>query len=193
MMHISAFALASVLASSAAQAASSVPAPTQQQIQAAFDAAVASKPRTLPISFKITSLKGCLPSPEVEGETVCLVGLSVGLREGFVAVPLRQEGERWIGLERKKPEFPGPTPAEAQALIRDWASKLAESDPQAAKDPQVQEAQTVMQVKAIERCEVKRKSGYLACDTVLAVPGKDDISTELTFAFEEQGWQYVPR
>lgn len=189
-MRLTYFAIATLFATSAVQAATM---PTQQQIQAAVDAGVAKTGGAIPIAFKVTSLKGCLPSPEVDGETVCLVGMSAGMRDGFTVLPLRLEGERWVGVERKNARFPGPAPLEAQALIRDWANKLAASDPQAAKDPQVQEAQTVMQVKAIEQCEVKRKSGYLACNAVLTVPGKPDISTDLQFAYEDGAWQYVPR
>lgn len=189
-LSLFAFALFAATATTAAQAAAM---PTQQQIQAAVDAGVARTGTPFPMAFKITSVKGCLPSQEVAGEVACLVGMSAGMRDGFTVLPLRQDGDNWVGVERKNARFPGPAPLEAQALIRAWAGKLAASDPQAAKDPQVQEAQTVMQVKTIEQCEVKRKSGYLACDAVLVVPGKPDISTDLQFAYEDGAWQYVPR
>lgn len=189
IMRLSIVACASLFAISTVQAAM----PTQPQIQAAVDAGVAKTGMSIPMAFKITSVKGCLPSQDVEGEVACLVGMSAGMRDGFTVLPMRLDGESWVGVERKSAKFPGPTPAEAQVLVRAWAKQLAESDPQAAKDPQVQEAQTVMQVKTIENCEVKRKSGYLACDAVLTVPGKADIKTDLTFAYDAKGWQYVPR
>ncbi|KAB8042745.1 hypothetical protein [Janthinobacterium aquaticum] len=189
-MRLSLLAFATLFAASAVHGATM---PTQQQIQAAVDAGVAKTGGTIPMAFKITSLKGCLPSQEVDGEVACLVGMSAGMRDGFTVLPLRQNGGNWIGVERKKAKFPGPAPEVAQTLIRDWANKLAASDPQAAKDPQVQEAQTVMQVKTIEQCEVKRQSGYVACNAVLTVPGKPDISTDLQFVYEDAAWQYVPR
>ena len=181
--------LATVI-STAAQAAAT---PTQEQIQAAVDAGVAKTQSSMPIAVKVTSLSGCRPSPEVKEETVCLVGMSAGMRDGFMVLPLRQEGGNWVGVERKNAQFPGPAPAEAMALIRAWAKEEMARDPEAAKDKQLQEAATTMQVKSLAHCEVKRKTGYLACDTVLSVPGRDDIKTEFTFMLESTGWRYVPR
>lgn len=189
-MRLSTLAIATLFAATAAQAATM---PTQPQIQAAVDAGVAKTRMSIPMAFKITSVKGCLPSQEVEGEVACLVGMSAGMRDGFTVLPMRLEGENWIGVERKNASFPGPAPAEAQVLVRAWANELAASNPQAAEDPQVKEAQTVMEVKSIEHCEVKRQTGYLACDAALSVPGKADIKTELTFVYDAKGWQYVPR
>ncbi|MFZ4878749.1 hypothetical protein ACL9RI_26995 [Janthinobacterium sp. Mn2066] len=181
---------------SASLLAHAAPMPTQEQINAAVQAGVAKQKSSVPIPVKVTSLQGCqqAPEPEFKGETVCLVGMSAGMRDGFTVLPLRQEGDSWVGVERKHAQFPGPAPAEAQALIRAWAKQEVANNPELAKDRQMQEAQTTMQVKAIHDCEVKRSSGYLQCDTVLSVPGRpDDIKTELTFALEAGGWRYVPR
>ena len=167
--------------------------PTQQQIQAAVDAGVAKTQSSVPMAVKVTSVSGCLPSPEVQAETVCLVGMSAGMRDGYTVLPLRQEGGNWVGVERKNAQFPGPSTAEATALLRAWAKEEMARDPEAAKDKQLQEAATTMQVKSLANCDVKRKTGYLACDTVLSVPDRDDIKTEFMFMLASTGWRYVPR
>ena len=185
-----AFAFATLFSASAVHAAAT---PTQQQIQAAVDAGVAKTQSSMPMAVKVTSVSGCVPSPEVQDETVCLVGMSAGMRDGYTVLPLRQEGGNWVGVERKNAQFPGPSTAEVTALIRAWAKDEMARDPEAAKDKQLQEAATTMQVKSLANCEVKRKTGYLACDTVLSVPDRDDIRTEFKFMLESTGWRYVPR
>lgn len=174
--------------------------PTLEQIHAAVQAGVARTQARMqssipvPISVKVTSLQGCQDSLEVPGEVVCLVGMSAGMRDGFNVLPLRKEGDTWVGVERKNAQFAGPSPAEAQAMIRAWAKDEVARDPDAAKDVQMQEAQSTMQVKAVNACEVKRKTGYLVCDTELSVPSRPDgIKTELTFMLENASWRYVPR
>ncbi|KAB8059136.1 hypothetical protein GCN74_13765 [Janthinobacterium sp. FT14W] len=180
-----------------AQAAST---PTLEQIHAAVQAGVAKTQAkmqsnvTVPIAVKVTSLAGCQDSQEVPGEVVCLVAMSAGMRDAFMVLPLRNENGTWVGVERKNAKFAGPSPAEAQAMIRAWAKEEVARNPEAAKDVQMQEAQSTMQVKAINDCEVKRKTGYLVCDTELSVPSRPDgIKTELTFMLESAGWRYVPR
>ena len=172
--------------------------PTLEQIHAAVQAGVAkTQARTqssIPISVKVTGLQGCQDSLEVPGEVVCLVSMSAGMRDGFTVLPLRNENGTWVGVERKHAKFAGPSPAEAQAMIRAWAKEEVARDPEAAKDVQMQEAQSTMQVKAINECDVKRKTGYLACNTELSVPSRPDgIKTELSFMLENGGWRYVPR
>ena len=174
--------------------------PTLEQIHAAVQAGVARTQARMqssipvPISVKVTSLQGCQDSLEVPGEVVCLVGMSAGMRDGFNVLPLRKEGDTWVGVERKNAQFAGPSPAEAQAMIRAWAKEEVARDPEAAKDVQMQEAQSTMQVKAVNECEVKRKTGYLVCDTELSVPSRPDgIKTELTFMLDSGNWRYVPR
>lgn len=115
------------------------------------------------------------------------------MRDGYVVLPLRQDGAEWIGVERKHAQYPGPTPAEAQALIRAWATELAAADPEAAKDEQIQQAMTTLQVKAVDNCEVIRKSGILHCEATLSLPAKPAIKTDLKFALDGKGWRYVPR
>ena len=188
---------AALFAALPAQAASM---PTLEQIHAAVQAGVARTQARMqssipvPISVKVTSLQGCQDSQEVPGEVVCLVGMSAGMRDGFNVLPLRKEGDTWVGVERKNAKFAGPSPAEAQAMIRAWAKEEVARDPEAAKDVQMQEAQSTMQVKAVKECEVKRQTGYLVCDTQLSVPSRPDgIKTELTFMLESAGWRYVPR
>lgn len=174
--------------------------PTLEQIHAAVQAGVARTQARMqssipvPISVKVTSLAGCQESLEVPGEVVCLVGMSAGMRDGFNVLPLRKEGDTWVGVERKNASFAGPSPAEAQAMIRAWAKEEVARDPDAAKDVQMQEAQSTMQVKAVNECDVKRKTGYLVCDTELSVPSRPDgIKTELTFMLDSGNWRYVPR
>ena len=172
--------------------------PTLEQIQAAVQEGVAkTQARTqssMPIAVKVKSLQGCQDSLEVPGEVVCLVAMSAGMRDGFNVLPLRKEGDTWIGVERKNAKFAGPSPAEAQAMIRAWAKEEVARDPDAAKDVQMQEAQSTMQVKAVNECDVKRKTGYLVCDTELSVPSRPEgIKTELTFMLENASWRYVPR
>ena len=172
--------------------------PTLEQIHAAVQAGVArTQARTqsaMPFAVKVTSLQGCQDSLEVPGEVVCLVAMSAGMRDGFNVLPLRKEGDTWVGVERKNAKFAGPLPAEAQAMIRAWAKDEVARNPDAAKDVQMQEAQSTMQVKAVNECDVKRKTGYLVCDTELSVPSRPDgIKTELTFMLENAGWRYVPR
>ncbi|WP_426089008.1 hypothetical protein [Janthinobacterium sp. PSPC1-1] len=172
--------------------------PTLEQIHAAVQAGVArTQARTqsaMPFAVKVTSLQGCQDSLEVPGEVVCLVAMSAGMRDGFNVLPLRKEGDTWVGVERKNARFAGPSPAEAQAMIRAWAKDEVARNPDAAKDVQMQEAQSTMQVKAVNECDVKRKTGYLVCDTELSVPSRPEgIKTELTFMLENAGWRYVPR
>ena len=172
--------------------------PTLEQIHAAVQAGVAkTQAKTqspMPFAIKVTSLAGCQDSQEVAGEVVCGVSMSAGMRDGFTVLPLRNENGTWVGVERKHAKFAGPSPAEAQAMIRAWAKEEVARDPEAAKDVQMQEAQSTMQVKAINECDVKRKTGYLACNTELSVPSRPDgIKTELSFMLENGGWRYVPR
>nr|WP_314629273.1 hypothetical protein [uncultured Janthinobacterium sp.] len=191
------------LALTAAALSATLPAhaaamPTLEQIHAAVQAGVAktqAKTRSsIPMAVKVTSLAGCQDSQEVPGEVVCLVGMSAGMRDGFAVLPLRSENGSWVGVERKHAKFAGPSPAEAQAMMRAWARDEVARDPEAAKDPQMQEALTTMQVTAINECEVKRQTGYLVCDTVLSVPSRPDgIKTEFTFKLDNAAWQYVPR
>ncbi|WP_409026775.1 hypothetical protein OX462_18705 [Janthinobacterium sp. SUN098] len=174
--------------------------PTLEHIQAAVQAGVAKTQARMqssipvPIPVKATSLQGCQESQEVPGEVVCLVGMSAGMRDGFMVLPLRNDNGTWVGVERKDAKFAGPSPAEAQAMIRAWAKEEVARNPEAAKDVQMQEAQSTMQVKAVNECDVKRKTGYLVCDTQLSVPSRPEgIKTELTFMLENAGWRYVPR
>ncbi|MGK5062070.1 hypothetical protein [Janthinobacterium sp. LB3P112] len=174
--------------------------PTLEQIHAAVQAGVAKTRAKIqstlpvPIAVKVTSLTGCQDSQEVPGEVVCLVGMSGGMRDAFMVLPLRNENGTWVGVERKDAKFAGPSPAEAQAMIRAWAKEEVARDPEAAKDVQMQEAQSTMQVKAVNECDVKRKTGYLVCDTELSVPSRPEgIKTELTFMLENANWRYVPR
>ena len=172
--------------------------PTLEQIQAAVQAGVAKTQAktqsSMPFAVKVKSLQGCQDSLEVPGEVVCLVAMSAGMRDGFNVLPLRKEGDTWVGVERKHAKFAGPSPAEAQAMIRAWAKEEVARNPDAAKDVQMQEAQSTMQVKAVNECEVKRKTGYLVCDTELSVPSRPDgIKTELTFMLDSGNWRYVPR
>ena len=192
-MRLTIFALtfATVFSAGAVHAATT---PTQEQIQAAVDAGVAKTQSSMPIAVKVTSLSGCLPSPEVKEETVCLVGMSAGMRDGFMVLPLRQDAGVWVGVERKDAQFPGPSTAEAMALLRAWAREEMARDPEAAKDKQMQEAATTMQIKSLANCEVQRKTGHLACDTVLSTPSQSgDIKAEFSYAFENGAWRYVPR
>lgn len=192
-MRLTTFALtlATVIAASAAQAATT---PTLEQIQAAVDAGVAKTKSSVPMAVKVTSVAGCLPSPEVTEETVCLVGMSAGMRDGFTVLPLRQDNGQWVGVERKNAQFPGPAPAEAMALVRAWATDYMARDPEAAKDKQLQEAATTMQIKSLANCEVKRKTGYVVCDTVLTTPSQaSDVKTEFTYMLENGAWRYIPR
>jgi hypothetical protein len=172
--------------------------PTLEHIQAAVQAGVAKSQAkmqsSIPIPVKATSLRGCQESQEVQGEVVCLVGMRAGMRDGFMVLPLRNDNGTWVGIERKDAKFAGPSPAEAQAMIRAWAKEEVARNPEAAKDAQMQEAQSTMQVKAVNDCDVMRKTGYLVCDTQLSVPSRPDgIKTELTFMLENANWRYVPR
>lgn len=174
--------------------------PTLEHIQAAVQAGVAKTQAKMqsavpvPIAVKVTSLTGCQESQEVPGEVVCLVAMSAGMRDAFMVLPLRNENGTWVGVERKHAKFAGPSPAEAQAMIRAWAKEEVARDPEAAKDVQMQEAQSTMQVKAVNECDVKRKTGYLVCDTELSVPSRPEgIKTELTFMLDGGAWRYVPR
>jgi hypothetical protein len=190
-LTIFAFAFAPLFSAGAVQAATT---PTQQQIQAAVDAGVAKTQSSVPMSVKVTSLAGCQPSPEVQEETVCLVGMSAGMRDGYMVLPLRQEGGNWVGVERKNAQFPGPALDEAMALVRAWAKDEMAKNPEAAKDKQLQEAATTMQIKSLANCDVKRKTGYLVCDTVLSTPSQaSDVKTELTYMLDNGAWRYVPR
>ncbi|MDN2678248.1 hypothetical protein [Janthinobacterium sp. SUN033] len=198
-MRLTSLALtaAALFATLPAQAATM---PTLEQIHAAVQVGVAKTRAkmqstvTVPIAVKVTSLTGCQDSQEVPGEVVCLVAMSAGMRDAFMVLPLRNENGTWVGVERKDAKFAGPSPAEAQAMIRAWAKEEVARNTEAAKDVQMQEAQSTMQVKAINECEVKRKTGYLVCDTELSVPSRPEgIKTELTFMLENANWRYVPR
>ncbi|MGK5016300.1 hypothetical protein [Janthinobacterium sp. HLS12-2] len=174
--------------------------PTLEQIHAAVQAGVAKTQAKMqsampvPIAVKVKSLQGCQDSLEVPGEVVCLVGMSAGMRDGFNVLPLRNEGDTWVGVERKNAKFAGPSPAEAQAMIRAWAKEEVARNPEAAKDVQMQEAQSTMQVKVVNECDVQRKTGYLVCDTELSLPSRPQgFNTELTFMLESGNWRYVPR
>ncbi|MGK5073669.1 hypothetical protein [Janthinobacterium sp. ZB1P44] len=198
-MRLTSLALtaAALFAALPAQAATM---PTLEHIQAAVQAGVAKTQAKMqsavpvPIAVKVTSLTGCQESQEVPGEVVCLVAMSAGMRDAFMVLPLRNENGTWVGVERKHAKFAGPSPAEAQAMIRAWAKEEVARDPEAAKDVQMQEAQSTMQVKAVNECDVKRKTGYLVCDTELSVPSRPEgIKTELTFMLDGGAWRYVPR
>jgi hypothetical protein len=198
-MRLTSLALtaAALFAALPAQAATM---PTLEHIQAAVQAGVAKTQAKMqsavpvPIAVKVTSLTGCQESQEVPGEVVCLVAMSAGMRDAFMVLPLRNENGTWVGVERKHSKFAGPSPAEAQAMIRAWAKEEVARDPEAAKDVQMQEAQSTMQVKAVNECDVKRKTGYLVCDTELSVPSRPEgIKTELTFMLDGGAWRYVPR
>lgn len=190
-LTIFAFAFATLFSAGLVHAATT---PTQQQIQSAVDAGVAKTQSSVPMAVKVTSVTGCLPSPEVQDETVCLVGMSAGMRDGYTVLPLRQEGGNWVGVERKNARFPGPSPAEAVALLRTWAKEEMAKDPEAAKDRQMNEAATTMQITSIDDCEVVRKTGHLSCDVVLNVPGQaSKIDVKFSYALENGAWRYVPR
>jgi hypothetical protein len=120
--------------------------------------------------------------------------MSAGMRDGYMVLPLRQEGGNWVGVERKNAQFPGPALDEAMALVRAWAKDEMAKNPEAAKDKQLQEAATTMQIKSLANCDVKRKTGYLVCDTVLSTPSQaSDVKTELTYMLDNGAWRYVPR
>lgn len=174
------------------------PMPTQEQIDAAVQAGVAkTQAKTqsaVPIAVKVTSLQGCQDSQEVQGEVVCLVSMSAGMRDGFMVLPLRNDDGTWVGVERKHAKFAGPSPAEAQAMARAWVKEEAARSPQLAKDLQMAEAEASLQVKAINECEVRRSTGYLVCDTEVSLPSRPQgFKTELTFLLESGNWRYVPR
>jgi len=166
--------------------------PTAQQIQAAVDAGVAKSPSPVPIALRITSLRGCRPSPEVKEETVCLVGMSAGMRDGYTVLPLRQDGGVWAGVQRKGAEFPGPSPDEAKAAMNTWAEHELATNPEAAKDAQIKAIPTIG-VKAVELCEVARKTGYLECEATLTIPGQADVKTDFKFELDSNGWRFIPR
>ncbi|OBV40968.1 hypothetical protein [Janthinobacterium psychrotolerans] len=192
-MRLTTFALtlATVFSFSAAQAAAT---PTLEQIHAAVAAGVAKTKSSVPIAVKVNSLSGCQPSPEVQGETVCLVGMSAGMNEGYTVLPLRQENGLWAGVERRDARFPGPQPAEAVALLRTWAKAEMAKDPEAAQDKQMNEAATTMDITSIDDCQVMRKTGLVRCDVVLTVPGQAiKISAKMSYAFENGKWRYVLR
>ncbi|WP_332862459.1 hypothetical protein [Janthinobacterium svalbardensis] len=196
-MRLTTFALTAA-ALFAALPAHAATMPTLEHIQAAVQAGVArtqaKTQSSMPFAVKVKSLQGCQDSLEVPGEVVCLVAMSAGMRDGFNVLPLRKEGDTWVGVERKHAKFAGPSPAEAQAMIRAWAKEEVARDPDAAKDVQMQEAMSTMQVKAVNECDVRRSTGYLVCDTQLSVPSRPDgIKTELTFMLDSGNWRYVPR
>ena len=198
-MRLTSFALTAAALFAALPAHAST-MPTLEKIKAAVQAGVAKTRAKMqstvpvPIAVKVTSLTACQDSQEVPGEVVCLVAMSAGMRDGFNVLPLRMEGGTWVGVERKNAKFAGPSPAEAQAMIRAWAKEEVARNPEAAKDVQMQEAQTTMQVKAVNECDVKRRTGYFVCDTELSVPSRPEgIKTELTFMLESGNWRYVPR
>jgi hypothetical protein len=188
--------LSSALLAAAALAAFStahaIDSPTIEQIQAAVDAGVAKNASRIPIAVRVTSVAGCRPSPQVPQETVCLVGMSAGMRDGFMVLPLRQDGAAWTGVERKDAAFPGPTPDEAKAAIHAWAEHELATNPEAAKDEQIKAIPTIG-VKAVELCEVARKTGYLECEATLTIPGQADVKTDFKFELGSTGWRFVPR
>jgi hypothetical protein len=110
----------------------------------------------VPIAVKVTSVQGCQDSLEVPGEVVCLVGMSAGMRDGF-AVP--RCAARMARGSASSASTRGRTVAGRGAShdTRVGREEVAR-DPEAAKDVQMQEAQTTMQVKAINECEVKRQT-----------------------------------
>jgi len=173
--------------------------PTQAQIQAAIDKGIAAtqakstSSMPMPFAINVFKLVGCKPSAAAQGEVVCLLGLSSSQRDAYRVLALRQEGDTWVGVERKDAVFPPPTPAEAQQAIRTWAEKLVLEDPEAAKDAQVQEARTTMTIKALEHCDVERKTGYIVCDTVMSIPGKSDVNSELKYSLEGDVWKFAQR
>lgn len=185
-------ALLAATALAAFPAAHAANSPTVQQIQAAVDTGVAKSPSPIPISLRITSLRGCRPSPEVKEETVCLVGMSSGMRDGYTVLPLRQDGDVWTGVPRKGAEFPGPTPDEAKAAMNTWAEHELATNPEAAKDAQIKAIPTIG-VKAVELCEVARKTGYLECAATLTIPGQADVKTDFKFELDSDGWRFIPR
>ncbi|WP_219116226.1 hypothetical protein [Janthinobacterium sp. UMAB-56] len=196
-MRLTFFALTAAVLFAALPAQAST-MPTLEQIHAAVQAGVAkTQARTqssMPFAIKVTSLQGCQDSLEVPGEVVCLVRMSAGMRDGFNVLPLRKEGDTWVGVERKRAKFAGPSPAEAQAMVRAWAKEEVARNPELAKDAQMQDAQSTMQVTAMNECEVRRSTGYVACDAMLSMPSRPEgIKTELTFMLESAGWRYVPR
>lgn len=166
--------------------------PDQQQIQAAVDAGIAKRPMPMPLTMRVTSVLGCQPSPEVPEEVVCLIGMSAGLRDGYLTVALRQENGVWSGVERKQPQYPGPTPEQAQALMRGWAQQQIATDAEAAKDQQLQLAATTMQIKELSDCDVERQSGHLQCEVKLSVPDHADIDARFKFALEAGAWRFLP-
>ncbi|WP_219134736.1 hypothetical protein [Janthinobacterium sp. UMAB-60] len=172
--------------------------PTLEQIDAAVQAGVArtqaKTQSSMPFAVKVKSLQGCQDSLEVPGEVVCLVAMSAGMRDGFNVLPLRKEGDIWVGVERKHAKFAGPSPAEAQAMARAWVKEEAAGNPQLAKDLQMVEAEASLQVKAINECEVRRSTGYLVCDTEVSLPSRPQgFKTDLTFMLDSGNWRYVPR
>ena len=185
-----AFAIPALFFLTSAHAAAA--SPTIEQIQAAVDAGVAKNASRIPLTVRVTSVAGCRPSPQVTQETVCLVGMSAGMRDGFMVLPLRQDGATWTGVERKDAEFPGPTPDQAKAAMNAWAEHELASNPEAAKDEQIKAVPSIG-VQAVERCEVARKTGYLQCDATLTIPGKADVTTDFTFALDSTGWRFIPR
>ncbi len=166
--------------------------PTIEQIQSAVDAGVAKSASPVPMAFRITSLVGCRPSPEVKEETVCLVGMSAGMRDGFTVLPLRQDGATWVGVERKNAEFPGPTTDEVKAAMTALAAEKVAADPAAANDPQVK-ALPGMVVKSVDQCKVERKTGNLLCAAKVTVPGQGDVKADMRFVLGSQGWRMAPR
>ena len=177
-----------LLTLSSAQAAT---APTIEQIQAAVDAGVAKNASPVPMAFRVTSLAGCRPSPEVEQETVCVVGMSAGMRDGFTVLPLRQDGATWVGVERKNAAFPGPTPQEAKAVITAFAAEQVAADPTLASNEEFK-ALPNLTIKTIDGCKVERKTGNLVCDTAMDMPGKGPIKGNMKFGLDSKGWKYVP-
>lgn len=167
-------------------------APTIEQIQAAADAGMAKSSSPIPLSLRITSVRGCRPSPEVPEETVCLVGMSAGMRDGFTVLPLRQDGGTWTGVERKHAVFPGPTPEQAQAAMHAWAEHELATNAAAANDEQIKAAPG-MGVQAVDDCEVERKTGYLQCNTTLTIPGRANVKTDFRFELDGADWRFVPR
>ncbi|WP_187395266.1 hypothetical protein [Pigmentiphaga aceris] len=171
--------------------------PTQAQIQAAVDKGIAatqaksSSSMPMPFAIKISKVVGCKPSPEVKTEVVCLVGMSTGSSDAYRVLPLRVDGNTWVGVERKDAVFPPPTPAEAITAMRAWAEQLVIDKPETANDKQIQELRTNMKVKSVGHCGIGRKTGYLECDSTLEIPGKPDVKAELLYSLEGDTWKFV--
>lgn len=183
-----AFASTVLLSLSSAHAAAAA-VPTAEQIQAAVNAGVAKSTSSVPVSIRIESVVGCRASPEVQEETVCLVGMSAGMREGFAVLPLRLDGATWTGVERTNAQFPGPTPDQAKAALTAWAADQVAARPELANDEQIRALPDLV-VKSVERCKVERSNGHLHCATTIAPPGKEDVKQQMKFVLDSGVWHF---